>query len=89
MEFALSAYIIGFLSSVVTELFKLFPALNLNPLTKVLTAITVMVIGTLWSIGFNVTTWDWNLFGQVVVWSFVNYKMIVAPVAGVIGMRTQ
>lgn len=89
MDIQLSAYIIGLLSSVVTEVFKFFPALSSNEVTKVVTAVVVMAVGTLFSIGFNVTAWDWNLFGQVMIWSFVNYKMIVQPMAKTTGLVTQ
>ncbi len=86
---SLSAFTIGLLSSVVAELFKFIPALTKYESAKVLTAIVVMVIGTLFSIGFTLGSWDWNIFGQVVIWSFVNYKMIVQPVAADIKSRTQ
>lgn len=85
----LSAYFIGLLSSVVVELFKLIPALTKYESGKVLTAVVVMVVGVLYSIGFDVSAWDWNVFGQVVIWSFVNYKMIVQPVSSDLQLTTQ
>lgn len=89
MNFLLSPYLIGLLSSVVTELLKFFPALKANTLTTVATAVIVMTAGTLWSLGFDVSAWDWKLFGEVFVWSFVNYKVIVAPVAATLDSPTQ
>lgn len=86
---SLTAYAIGLLSSFVAELFKLIPALTKYESAKVLTAVVVMVGGTLYSIGFDIHAWNWDLFGQVVIWSFVNYKMIVQPVAADIKSRTQ
>lgn len=86
---SLTAYTIGLLSSVVAELFKLIPALTKYESAKVLTAVVVMVAGTLYTIGFDINAWNWDLFGQVVIWSFVNYKMIVQPVAADIKSRTQ
>lgn len=88
-SFALSAYFIGLLSSAVTELFKFIPVLTKYQSAKVLTAVLVMVVGTLISIKFDFSVWDWNLFGQVVMWSFLNYKLIVAPVASDLQLRTQ
>jgi len=89
MEILLPAYLIGLMASAVTELLKLFPLLNKNDITKVFTTVVVMAAGTLWHLGFDVSAWDWNLFGQVVIWSFVNYKMIVQPVATTTGLKTQ
>ena len=89
MDIQLSAFIIGFLASVVTEIFKFFPVLSQNEVTKVLTAVVVMAAGTLISLHFNVSAWDWNLFGQVIIWSFVNYKMIISPVGKTMGLVTQ
>lgn len=86
---SLSAFTIGFLSSLVTEIFKFIPALTKYESAKVLTAVVVMVVGTLFSIGFDLSAWNWNLFGQVVIWSFVNYKMIIQPVAADVRSRTQ
>lgn len=89
MDIQLTAYIVGLLSSVVTEIFKYFPVLAKNQITKVMTSVVVMVVGTLFSIGFNAAAWDWEVFGQVVIWSFVNYKMIVQPMAKTAGLVTQ
>ena len=77
------------MASAVTELLKLFPLLNKNDITKVFTTVVVMAAGTLWHLGFDFSAWDWNLFGQVVIWSFVNYKMIVQPFATTTGLKTQ
>lgn len=87
MEITLSAYLTGLLSAIVAELFKLFPALTKNQTIRSLTVIVVMIIGTLFSVGFD--TWDWKKFGAVVIWSFVNYKLIVQPVANDLQLRSQ
>jgi hypothetical protein len=89
IELTLAPYIIGLLSSAVSELFKLFPTLSSKETYKVLTAVVVMVAGTLFSVNFDIHAWDWNMFGQVVMWSFLNYKMIVQPVAKDLELRSQ
>ncbi len=89
MDLSVSAYFIGLGSSFLTELFKFIPFLNENELTRTITAFVVMALITLASIGFNVQMWDWSVFVQVLLWSFVNYKTIVQPVASATGLRTQ
>lgn len=88
-EFALTPYLIGLLSSMVSELFKLFPFLSGKEIYKVLTAVVVMVGGTLVSIKFDTSEWDWNMFSQVIVWSFLNYKMLIQPMAKDLDLQSQ
>ncbi len=89
MDLSVSAYWIGLGSAFLTEAFKLMPLLNTNELARTLTAFAVMAVITLASIGFNLQAWDWTVFVQVLLWSFINYKAIVQPVAKTTGLKTQ
>lgn len=89
MDFVVAAYWLGLGSSALTELMKLIPFLDENEVTRTLTAFAVMTAVTLASIGFDIHAWDWSLFGSVLLWSFVNYKAIVQPIAKTSGLRTQ
>lgn len=89
MDITLAPYFIGLASSALTELLKLIPALNSSTIVRALTAIVVMIAVTLFSMGFNLVAFDWAVFGQVVIWALVNYKMIVQPVAITVSSPTQ
>ncbi len=89
IEITLSIFTIGLMSSILTELFKLIPILSENQLRKALTAITVVVFGTLYALEFNVAAWDWSLFINVLIYSFLNYRIIIKPIAKTVGLKTQ
>lgn len=89
IEITLSIFAIGLMSSVLTEALKMVPILRRNTLSKSLTAIVVVVLGTLYAIGFDVSAWDWNLFASVLVFSFLNYRIIIKPVTTTMGLKTQ
>lgn len=86
MDISLAPAVVGVLSAIVAELLKLFPALRSSPLASSATALVVMIVGTYLSLGYG---WDWTTFGQVVLYSFASYKILVQPVATSAGSRTQ
>jgi len=75
---------IGMFSSVVTELLKFFPLLNVNELTRALTTIVVVFLGT---ITFSNLSLEGMLSSLLV--ALVSYKMVIQPVAKVSGLATQ
>ena len=89
IEITLSTFIIGLMASVLTEVFKIIPILRKNALSKSLTAIIVVILGTFYAVGFNVSAWDWNIFANVLVFSFLNYRIIVRPIAKNASLITQ
>lgn len=76
---------LGFISSVVTEVLKLFPIFNKNAFVKSLVAI-VVTTGVVFIMGSEFTV-------EAVVTSLVvaltSYKMIVQPIASEAGLSTQ
>ena len=89
MDITLSQYVIGLVSSIVAELFKLFPALRKNDLTIALTAIVVLFLGELYEAGFKLADWSWSSFASLAVFAFLNYKFIVQPIASVMKSDSQ
>lgn len=76
---------IGTFGSIVTEIFKYVPFLNTSNLTRSLTAIVVILIGTVLTTGkFDIST-----FVQSLIVALVAYKSLIQPVAGAAGLRTQ
>ena len=79
----LDPIIIGLLSSVATELFKFFPFLGKNELTRAITAIAITVLGT-YLLGNGITD-----FPTAITSALVSYKVIVQPLAKSSGIKTQ
>lgn len=77
--------VLGLCASIVTELFKLIPALRVNALVSSLVAIIVVALGTLVAGG----QFTWLSFLNSLAAAFVSYKVIVQPVASSINAPSQ
>lgn len=86
MDLSLSVAVVGLASSVLTELLKLFPFLKQNELMASVTAIVVTAIATYFSTAGDFT---WPHFASVLLFAFLNYKIIVQPVAKALVSPTQ
>ena len=89
MDIALSDYMLGFVSAVVTEGLKYFPKLRENELMRSATAFVVLFTVTFASLNWDFPKWSWVKFWNVAVFAFLNYKMIVQPTAKWAGSRSQ
>lgn len=89
MDITLTTFAVSIMGSILTELLKYFPILKSKPIYKSLTAVFIMALGTLYIIGFDLSAWDWNLFGTIVLLSIANYKLIVKPAAKAVKLSTQ
>ena len=89
MDIAFSDFAIAFMASALTEILKFFPVLNSQPIFKSLTAVLVVAAGAFYMSGFNIAAWDWNQFFTILMFSFVNYKMLIQPSAKAMSIRTQ
>lgn len=89
IEITLSVFVIGLMSSFLTEVLKFIPLLRKNALSKSLTAIVVVALGTLYSVGFDVSAWNWSIFVSVLMFSFLNYRIIVKPITTTMSLKTQ
>lgn len=85
MIYQLDPIVIGLLASVVTEVCKLFPKVAENILLKSGVAIAVMIVGTYLFVP-DVTL---SAFGQVVLFAFASYKLLVQPIAVSAQLKTQ
>lgn len=86
IEITLSTFAIGLMASVFTEVLKLVPVLRRNSLSKSLTAIVVVALGTFYVVGFDVSSFDLNTFVSILVFSFLNYRIIVKPIVNSTGL---
>ena len=84
MEINLTAIQLGFISGLVTELFKLIPLLNQNKLFRILTAIAVCFAGTWYFVGFSAIGWV-----EVFVYAVASYGLVLKPIAAGLGSKTQ
>lgn len=86
MDIVLNPYTVGLMASIVTEALKMIPFLRSNDIYKAGTAIVVMFVGTFVYLGgsFDLTT-----FFNIAIFSFLNYKMIVQPLAGAAQLGSQ
>lgn len=80
----LPLYTIGFLSSLITELFKFFPFVGKSDLGKSITALIVIALATFLTVGFSATN-----FFSVMLYAFLNYKMILQPISKGLSSPTQ
>jgi len=83
-EIILPTYLVGLLASVLTELIKLVPKIGKSDVLKSLTAVILVALGAIVYIG-----WSWANFFIVMAFAFVNYKMLVQPVAVAIKSPSQ
>jgi hypothetical protein len=86
MEITLATAIVGLGVSILTELIKLVPAIGQSSALKSLVAIIIIAILAFLT---NSMEWSWVSFYAVMAFAFVNYKMLVQPVAKAIHLRTQ
>lgn len=86
MDFTLTTYAWGLASSVVTEIFKFVPFLNKNNLTRSVTAIIVVAVAAWIQSG---SLWSWDVIIPTLGFAFLNYKMVVQPLAKVTNIATQ
>ena len=86
IDITLSSYGFGLLVSIFTELLKFFPWLGKNELTKSLTAVVLAVVGAWYSTGW---VWDFDVFAGVLLFAFLNYKMLIQPLGKVSSIKTQ
>ena len=86
MDIVLNPYTIGLMTSIVTELLKNIPILRSNDIYKAGTAIVVMAVGTVIYLGGG---WDITTFFNVAIFSFLNYKMLVQPLAATANLGSQ
>lgn len=84
MEIILPSYLVGLLASILTEIVKLYPKIGESDILKSLIAIILVVLGTIFTIG-----WSWENFYLVLIFAFANYKMLIQPIAKVAGLRSQ
>lgn len=89
MDITFSEVAISFLASGLTELLKMFPVLNSKPIYKSLTAVAVVAAGAFYMSGFSIAAWDWDKFFTILMFSFINYKLIVKPAAQAMSLKTQ
>lgn len=89
MDITFTPYAIGLMASVLTEVLKYLPILNSKPIYKSLTAVLVVAAGAFYMSGFSLAAWDWERFFMILIFAFVNYKVIVKPVAESMNLRTQ
>jgi hypothetical protein len=85
LEITFPVVLIGFLASVLTELAKTFPVIGKSEILKSLTAIILTFIGAFLVQG----EWTWGAFLSVLVWAFLNYKILVQPISESLGLPTQ
>jgi hypothetical protein len=84
MEINLPVYLVGLLTSILTEIIKIFPAIGDNDFAKSLVAIIVIAIGAFLTVGLS-----WVNFFTVMGWAFINYKMLVQPFSAKIGLQKE
>ena len=89
MDITFSEMAIAFMTSGLTELLKMFPILNSKPIYKSLTAVAVVAAAAFYMSGFSIAAWDWDKFFTILVFSFVNYKLVIQPVAKSMSLKTQ
>lgn len=77
--------ILGFASSVITELFMFVPFLRKNSLTAAITAIIVLLALSYFSAG-KLTI---DGFAMALVFALTSYKAIVQPFTKTVGLVTQ
>ena len=75
---------IGILTSAVTEILKLVPALNSNSLVKSVVVFVVALVGT-----YLFGTVSGQDYAETLIAAFATYKLLVQPVSSALNLRTQ
>lgn len=86
MDIVLNASLLGLCASVLTEIAKYFPLVRNNEMVKSLVAI-LMVAGVAYVSGGYALTFQ--SFALVMAFAFLNYKIIVQPVAGTLSLGSR
>jgi len=86
MEITIALAIVGLGASILTEIVKLVPVVGQSDALKSLIAIIIVAILAFLT---NNMEWSWVSFYAVLAFAFVNYKMIVQPVAKTIHLTSQ
>ena len=86
MEITLTLVAISFGTAILNELIKLIPAIGQNELIRSAVAVVVIAILAFLTNGLE---WSWLNFYAVMAFAFLNYKMIVQPIATAIGSPSQ
>ena len=86
MEITLSLALIGFGTAVINEIIKLVPPVGQNDAIKSLVAIIVVAVLAFITNGLE---WSWINFYGVTGFAFLNYKMVVQPVAKALHLPSQ
>ena len=86
MEITFSLALIGLGTSIINEIIKLVPFVRENDAIKSLVAIIVVAVLAFLTNGFE---WSWINFYGVMGFAFLNYKMIVQPVATTLRLASQ
>lgn len=81
----LSVVQIGFIASLLTEIFKLFPVLGNNSLTKSLVAIMITTV----IVYFYGSEFSTEGIVMALVVALTSYKMVIKPVAKQLDFSTQ
>lgn len=78
--------LLGFISSVLTEVFKFFPYLRVNATVQAITAIVVAAV-----VSFVANGYTFSLTNVIATIGFAlaSYKALVEPVASDMGLSTQ
>ena len=86
MEITLTAAIVGLGVSILTEIVKFFPAIKESDTLKSLVAIIIIAVLAFLT---NNMEWSWASFYVVMGFAYLNYKMLVQPVAKALHLPTQ